>query len=139
MVSANDINFRILAYEVDAGVYVCDPEGNFIYANLALADIFDVEHPRDIIGNNFKNFISPEKANDFMIQLRKSMTSKSRAMTIFTEIIRQDAKTAYLEVHAMPFIKEKVLVGNQGVVHDIKAMTFSPRSEKMILRYYCRK
>ena len=112
MFSVNDINFRILVYEVDVGIYVCDPSGTFIYANLALADIFDVEHPREIVGKNFKDFITPERANNFMERFRESMDSGVKPKPIWTEIIRQDAKTTYIEVNAMPF-------GNQGVVHDI--------------------
>lgn len=119
MVDISDINFRILTYEVNAGIYVTDPKGNFIYANLALADIFNVEHPRDIIGKNFKDFISPGNANAFMDQFRKSMISGSKPKFITTQLTRQDGKTTYLEVHAMPFVKNKLLEGNQGVVHDI--------------------
>jgi diguanylate cyclase (GGDEF)-like protein/PAS domain S-box-containing protein len=119
MVSINDINFRILTYEVNAGIYVSDPEGTFIYANLALADIFDVEHPRDIVRKNFKDFIAPDSANSFMNQFRKSMASGSDAKLISTQILRGDGNIAHVEVHAMPFIKNKLLEGNQGVVYDI--------------------
>jgi len=119
MVDTNDINFRILAYEVNAGIYVTDPKGSFIYANLALANIFDVEHPREILGKNFREFISPGNANAFMDQFRKSMTSGSKPKFITTQLTRQDGKTTYIEVNAMPFVKNKILEGNQGVVHDI--------------------
>ncbi len=119
MISVSDINFRILAYEVNAGIYVCDGEGTFIYANLALADIFDVERPDELIGRNFKDFISPESLNTFMNQFRKSMISGSNSKLITTHITRKDGKTAYIEVNAMPFIKNRAILGNQGVVHDI--------------------
>lgn len=119
MVDVSDINFRILAYEVFAGIYVTDPKGNFIYANLALADIFDVEHPRDIVGKNFRDFVSPGNFNAFMDQFRKSMVSGAKPKFITTQITRQDGKPAYIEVNAMPFVKNKLLEGNQGVVHDI--------------------
>lgn len=119
MFSVNDINFRILAYELDVGIYVCDPEGNFIYANLALADIFNVDHPREIVGKNFKDFIKPDRATTFMERLRKSMLTREKSPPIWTEIISQDARTIYIEVNAMPFVKNQIIAGNQGVVHDI--------------------
>jgi diguanylate cyclase (GGDEF)-like protein/PAS domain S-box-containing protein len=119
MVDISHINFRLLTYEINAGIYVTDPKGNFIYANLALAKIFDVEHPRDIVGKNFRDFLSPGNANAFMDQFRKSMFSGSKPKFITSQITRQDGKTAYIEVNAMPFIRDKILEGNQGVVHDI--------------------
>jgi diguanylate cyclase (GGDEF)-like protein/PAS domain S-box-containing protein len=117
MVELSDINFRILAYEVKAGIYVTDPKGNFIYANLALADIFEVEHPRDIIGKNFKDFIS--NPNAFMDQFRKSMVSGSDPKMIPAQITKHDGKKTYIEVNAMPWVKNRTLAGNQGVVYDI--------------------
>lgn len=117
MVELSDINFRILAYEVKAGIYVTDPQGNFIYANLALADIFEVEHPRDIIGKNFKDFIS--NPNAFMDQFRKSMASGSDPKMIPAQITKHDGKKTYIEVNAMPWVKNRTLAGNQGVVYDI--------------------
>jgi diguanylate cyclase (GGDEF)-like protein/PAS domain S-box-containing protein len=119
MISVSDINFRILTYEVNAGIYVTDPKGNFIYANLALANIFEVEHPRDILGKNFKDFISPGSANAFMDQFRKSMVSGSDPKMIPAQITKHDGKKTYIEVNAMPFVKNRTLAGNQGVVHDI--------------------
>ena len=115
----SDINFRNLTHDANAGIYVCDPEANFIYANQELADIFDVEHPRDIIGKNFKDFISPGSANAFMEQFQKLMASESESILLTTEIARQDGKRAYVEVKAKPFIKNQNLDGNQGVVYDI--------------------
>ena len=115
----SDINFRNLTHDANAGIYVCDPEANFIYANQELADIFDVEHPRDIIGKNFKDFISPGSANAFMEQFQKLMASESESILLTTEIARQDGKSVYVEVKAKPFIKNQNLDGNQGVVYDI--------------------
>ena len=119
MDNMSDINFRNLAYEVGVGIYVCDPKGNFIYANLALADIFDVEHPSYIVGRNFKEFITPESANEFMTKFRKSMESGFKPNPIFTQILRSDSKTADIEVNAIPFVKNQVVSGSQGVVHDL--------------------
>ena len=115
----SEIDFRILTHDVNVGIFVCDPEGNFVYANLELADIFDAEHPEDIIGKNFKDFISPGSANAFMEQFQKSLASESESKLITTEITRQDGKRAYVEVKAKPFTKDPDLYGNQGVVVDI--------------------
>ncbi len=119
MLQESDINFRTLAYEVDDGVYVCDLNGKFIYANLALAYIFGFERPADIIGRNFEEFLSTEIVIVFMNQIQKSMVSGINSTLITDEVIRQDGKTAHIEIKLMPFIKNGKLLGNQGVVHDI--------------------
>ena len=119
MLQESDINFRTLAYEVNDGIYICDLNGKFIYANLALAYIFGFEHPPDIIGRNFEEFFSPERGKVFMNQFRKLMVSGINSTLITNEVIRQDGKTAHIEIIPMPFIKNGKLLGNQGVVHDI--------------------
>ncbi len=121
MVHESDINFRTLTYEVNAGIFVCDPDGKFIYANLAMADIFGFERSADIIRKNFKDFFSPERGQVFMYHFRKSLLSGKNSTLITNEIKRHDGKPAYIEVSAMPFIKNGKFLGIQGVVHDITA------------------
>ena len=119
MISLEDINFRNLAYEAGAGLYVCDRNGAFIFANIVLADIFHVEHPKNLIGKNLKDFVTPEYTNEFIQQFKDSMDSGKKSITIFTQITRKDGKTADIEVNAMPFFKDQVVSGSQGVVHDL--------------------
>lgn len=119
MIQESDINFRTLAYELNDGIFVCDPNGTFIYANLALAELFGFERPADIIYRKFTEFFSPENGTMFMNQFRKSMASGTNSTIITSEIIKQDGKTALVEVKPMPFIKDGKLLGSQGVVHDI--------------------
>lgn len=126
----SDINFRLLTYEIDVGIYVCDPQGTFIYANLALANIFGFEHAENIIGKNFQDFFSAERKHVFMSQFRNSMVSGTNATLIATEIIRRDQKTALIEVSNMPFIKNGALLGSQGVVHDV---TTRRQTEKQMM------
>ena len=119
MIQYSDINFRTLAYELNDGIYVSDPTGTFIYANLALSTIFGCENPADLIGKTFFEFLSPEYEQTFMNQFRKSIIPGTTSTIITSEIIKQDGKTALIEVQPMPFIKNGKLLGSQGVVHDI--------------------
>ena len=119
MVQENDINFHILANEVQDGIYVCDFDSKFIYANLILTDMFGFEKPSEIIGRNFEEFISSERRKEFMAQFRKSMESGANFQIITNEITRQDRKIVHIEVIPMPFIQNGILLGSQGVVHDI--------------------
>jgi diguanylate cyclase (GGDEF)-like protein/PAS domain S-box-containing protein len=127
MVQESDINFRTLAYEVNDGIYICDLDGKFIYANLALADIFGFERPADIIGRNIEEFFSPERGKAFMNQFWKSMESGKGSTLLTGEINRLDGKTALIEVNPMPFIKNRKLLGCQGVVHDITERVYAEK------------
>jgi len=119
MIQDSDINFRTLAYEINDGIYVSNPEGTFIYANLALADIFGFERPADLIGKKFFDFLPDESEQVFMNKFRKSIVPGSDPIVITTEIVKSDGGTALIEVKPMPFIKNQKLLGSQGVVYDI--------------------
>lgn len=119
MIHERDINFRTLVYELNDGIYVSDPDGTFIYANLALAEIFGVERAADLIGKKFFDFLSQESEQVFMNQFRKSIVPGTNSTTITTEIVREDGKTALIEVKPLAFIKDRKLLGSQGVVHDL--------------------
>jgi diguanylate cyclase (GGDEF)-like protein/PAS domain S-box-containing protein len=119
MIQENDINFRLLTYEVNVGIYVCDPDAKFIYANLALTDILGLERPAEVLRRGFTDFIPPGKEQVFMNQFRKSLVSGTGSTLITTDITRRDGKRALIEISSMPFIKNNTLLGSQGVVHDI--------------------
>ncbi len=130
MFQESDINFRLLTYEVNVGIYVCDPKGKFIYANLALTDILGLARPEEVLRKSFTDFILPDKEQAFMNQFRKSLVSGTGSTLITTEINKQDGKRALVEIRSMPFIKNNTLLGGQGVVHDI---TKHKKAEKQIL------
>ncbi|MCB2209778.1 diguanylate cyclase [bacterium] len=130
MVQDSDINFRLLAYEVNVGIYVSDPQGRFIYANLALTEILGMQRPAEVLRKGFTDFLPAGKEQDFMNQFRKSLTTSAEPTVITTDITRQDGKRALIEVHPLPLVKNNTLLGSQGVVHDI---TKYKRAEKQIL------
>lgn len=130
MIQDSDINFRLLTYEVNVGIYVSDTQGRFIYANLALTDILGLKHPAEVLRKSFTDYIPPGKEQAFMNQFRKSLVSGANSTVITTEITRQDGKRALIEVNALPFVKNNTLLGSEGVVHDI---TKYKKAEKHIL------
>ena len=119
MIELNDIDFRILVDKINTGIFVCDPKGTFVYANLALADIFGFGHYTKVIGRNFIEFISPDKGASFMEAFRKLMISGTDSTLIKTEIIRHAKETRHIEVKSRPFMKKDILLGSYGVLYDI--------------------
>ena len=119
MIQESDINFRNLVFEINDGIYVCDLNGKFIYANYALAIIFGFKRSSDIVGRNFEEFLTPEKGKELINLFRNSKSGGTGSTVIITEVLSPDDTTTYIEIKHTPFFKDSKLVGNQGVVHNI--------------------
>ena len=115
----SDVKYRTLVDEVNDGIYICDLNGTFIYANRALACILGFEHPAAIIGKRFLEFLPPEKCNVLSEQYQTAMSTGINSALITTEVIKQDGTSAFIEIKPATFIKDGRLMGNQGVVRDI--------------------
>jgi len=119
MIQESDINFRNLVFEINDGIYVCDLNGKFIYANYALAIIFGFKRSADIVGRNFEEFLPPENGKELINRFRNLKSGGTDSTVIITEVLSPDDTTTYIEIKPTPFLKDSKLVGNQGVVHDI--------------------
>ncbi len=119
MLQESDVEYRTLVDEVNDGIYICDLNGTFVYSNRALACILGFEHPADIIGRRFPEFLPPEKVKALTEQYRKAMSTGINSALITTEIIRQDGTIAFIEIKPATLITGGKLMGNQGVVREI--------------------
>jgi len=119
MLQETDVKFRTLVDEVNDGIYICDLNGTFIYANRALACMLGFERSAAIIGKRFLEFLSPEKGNVLTEQYRTAMSTGISSALITTEVIKQDGTSAFIEIKPATFIKDGEQMGSQGVVRDI--------------------
>ena len=119
MLQESDVKYRTLVDEVNDGIYICDLNGTFIYANRALACILGFERPAAIIGRRFLEFLPDEKVKMLTEQYRKAMSTGINSALITTEVIKQDGTSAFIEIKPATFITGGKLMGNQGVVRDI--------------------
>lgn len=119
MLIESDINFRTLVFELNEGIYICDLESTFIYANLALAKIFGVERPANIIGRKFTEFLSPDQGKGFNNRFLKLMINDKQSELISAKILRPDGTTAHIEIKPMAYIRNERLAGGQGVLRDV--------------------
>jgi len=115
----SDVKYRTLVDEVNDGIYICDLNGTFIYANRALACILGFKRPAAVIGKRFLEFLSPEKGNVLTEQYRIAMETGISSALVTTEVIKQDGTSAFIEIKPATFIKGGKLMGSQGVVRDI--------------------
>ena len=84
-----------------------------------MACMLGFEHPADIIGRRFKEFLPPEKGYELAESYRKVISSGENSTLISTEIIRQDGTSMFVEIKPAFFIRDGELIHNQGVVRDI--------------------
>lgn len=119
MLQESDVKYRTMVDEVNDGIYICDLNSTFIYANRALACILGFEHSAAIIGRRFLEFLPPEKGNVLTEQYRITMSAGISSALITTEVIKQDGTSAFIEINPAAFITDGKLMGSQGVVRDI--------------------
>jgi diguanylate cyclase (GGDEF)-like protein/PAS domain S-box-containing protein len=119
LLQETDVRYHTLVDDVKDGVYICDTNGTFIYANHALAGMLGLERPSDIIGRKFMEFLPPEKVKKLTDQYRNAMSTGNDSDLITTEVIKPDGTNAFIEIKPSTFITGDRLIGNQGVVRDI--------------------
>ena len=115
----SDVKYRTLADEVNDGVYICDHNDTFIYANRALACMLGFKSSASIIGRRFQEFFPAEEGKLLTEQYREAMSTGINSELISAEVIRQDGTSAFIEIKPATFITDARLMGSQGVVRDI--------------------
>ena len=119
MLKESDVKYRTLVDEVNDGIYICDLNGTFIYANRALACMLGFKSSASIIGRRFEEFLPPEKGIALTEQYRTATSTGVNSALITTEVIKQDGTSAFIEINPATFIKDGRILGDQGVVRDI--------------------
>jgi diguanylate cyclase (GGDEF)-like protein/PAS domain S-box-containing protein len=122
MTKLGEIDYRALVLEVSDGIYICDLNGTFIFANLALADMLGFESPANIIGRNFVELLPIDRGKVIFKRFLESIKQANNSELFTTEIVRQDGTAGFIEIKPMAYIKEGELAGSQGIVHDITAL-----------------
>ena len=127
---ASDIKYRTLVDEVNEGIYICDREGTFIYANRALAKTLGCDQPYELIGKKFFEFLPPDRLKELTSQFRKSLETGKSATLITTKILKHGGIIGTIEIKPVTYIADGMIMGSQGVVHDITARTLAEEKIK---------
>jgi PAS domain S-box-containing protein len=98
--------YRTLVDSLNEGVYMLDSQGVITFANRALAHIYGVEHPDEIIGKNFTSFLPPELRDKLFEQFRSALASGVDVKVISTEIIRRDGTSRFVEIKPQLILKD---------------------------------
>jgi len=110
--------YRDLVNEIADGVYSTDEQGRLSFANLALGRMLGFEHPGEVIGHNFLEFVTPNMRN--VIEQRYAVALQGKATRKFeVEVFRKDGTLAYLESNPVLIIQNGQAVGSRGIITDI--------------------
>jgi PAS domain S-box-containing protein len=117
--------YRELITGMTDGVFVVDVRGSLTFANPALARLLGYEHPGEVEGRSFVEFLAPEKLDEVAAYFRGAMGARqSRGAAVF-EIIRRDGTQAVIEIISSARLEGGRAVGMEGVVRDITEKTRS--------------
>ena len=113
--------YRDLVNEISDGIFETDSSGRLTFVNQALVDISGYETADRLLGQQFFEFLAPNKAGEVKKFFRLFMDGEQSIKTLSLEIIRSDQKFVTLEVRPVLIIDNGRVLGSRGVLHDITA------------------
>ena len=111
--------YRDLVNALNDGVFVSDDRGVLTFANQALARMHGFEHPEELVGRTFIEFVAPAMVENTVQVFRESIRSGTTSETIEVEIIRANGIGAFIEIKPVPIVEDGKVLGIRGVVRDI--------------------
>ena len=116
--SESEEKYRKLVTEINYGIFVSD-KGTFTFVNQALAHIFGLKKPEDVLGKNLLDFIVPEMKAEIVGQMQKGHETGKTPGQFEVEIIKADGSRGFIEINPTPIIKDGKIIGAKGIVRDI--------------------
>jgi PAS domain S-box-containing protein len=111
--------YRDLVNTLNDGVFVSNDRGVLTFANQALARIHGFEHPEELVGRTFIQFVAPAMVGNIAQVFKESIQSRTTSETIEVEIIRANGIGAFIEIKPVPIVEDGKVMGIRGVVRDI--------------------
>ena len=117
--------YRGLVTEISDGIFVTDDTGTLTFVNPTLARIHGFDHPDQMLGRTFQEFIAPPMLNEAGKYFKQFIEGELPQVALTTELIRPDGTYAFVEVVASVEQSGGKVVGTHGVVRDITKRTQS--------------
>ena len=111
--------YKDLINEVNDGYFVTDDKGLITFANNSLAKILGFTNPEELAGqfsteSNKTNYV--QKVTHIF---KNIIENKKKVDELEMEIVLIDGNTIFIEIKAVPVLKDEEFAGMQGVIHDI--------------------
>ncbi|MBS1263438.1 MAG: hypothetical protein MAG715_00619 [Methanonatronarchaeales archaeon] len=125
--------YRELVSGLNDGVFENDRNGIITFANGALADIFGVESPEELVGRSFLEFLPIDKVEDVAVGFKRTLKGEALPESVEREVRRADGETVYVEVKPVPILREGEIVGVRGVLRDVTSQKEGRRETQSLL------
>lgn len=116
---ASEEMYRTLVTQVNDGFYTCDPRGVLTFANPALVQMMGFEHPEQVVGKRFFEFVAPAMLKKVAGTFQQALESGQTGEVITVEVARPDGTNAVVEVKSSIIMEGGKVVGMRGVLRDI--------------------
>jgi PAS domain S-box-containing protein len=116
---ASQEKYRDLVAEIGDGIFITDERGEVTFVNPALVQIHGFEHPEQLVGRNFMEFVAPSSSNEVALYFRRVAEGELPKIPVTLEIVRPDGMQAVIEVKASVKQDGGKITGTHGVVRDI--------------------
>lgn len=113
------INFENLVAHLVDGVYFANPQGVILYANQGFALLLGYEHPSEIIGKSFFDFLSVEDAEKGIQFCCDSIFEGLETNRFEVRLRRFDDSFVWVEVRPTLKIPKTCPSGTFGVIRDV--------------------
>ncbi|MEW6078871.1 MAG: HD domain-containing phosphohydrolase [Thermodesulfobacteriota bacterium] len=112
--------YRTIIDNIEEGFYEIDLAGNFTFVNSSTLDIYNCESEDQLLGKNFRDYITKEKAEETLWILNEVYQTRYPAHDMNWEIKRADGSFSFLEVSASRIDNSAgAPVGFRGIIRDI--------------------
>ncbi|MFA6403498.1 MAG: SpoIIE family protein phosphatase [Salinivirgaceae bacterium] len=116
---ASEKKYSNLINEVNDGYFTTDSKGIITFANKSMAHILKIAHASELEGHFFTDYINFNHVNDIQKTFKKIIESKREWVELEMEVLPSDGSLVYIEIKIVPLIERLVIIGLQGVIHDI--------------------
>lgn len=111
--------YRSLVEDINDGIYVTDERGVFTFVNRALARIQGAQHPDELVGHQFTEYIEPSMVDEFWSLFNNTLETGQASDVVTVEIVRTDGTHAVVEVKPVAIVEDGRVVGSRAVVRDV--------------------
>src|SRR3972149_6046867 len=111
--------YRNLVNEINDGIFVLNDRRIFAFANKALAFIYGVDTPDELVGKTIEEFVTPDARDKIMKIFSRFARTGKISGSIEVPIMKKDKSLTFLEIKPVPIIKDGKITGTRGVVREI--------------------
>ncbi len=111
--------YKELINEVNDGYFITDSQGIITFANNAMAKILGYSSPEELAGLSVTELIKSSNNTEFNNIFKNSVENKNMIDGLEIEILGPDRNSIYIEINAIPLLRDSDLIGMQGVIHEI--------------------